>query len=192
MGQNGVCVGAYDVDRHKSIRLLDANGYNQSSTFPLDLFDVVKATYVEKPNITPPHTEDVMLKSYSTYQNSEEVVDLFIAEAQTVDGSLLECFDGKLFQPTSGALAVRANDLPDHSVCFWNPDKPLNINNFGDKYLYKINPFRTAAIKYVGIPEAVPHLASNQTLRLSLSRKWAYNGGEELCWLQLSGWYGEP
>jgi hypothetical protein len=186
MGQN-VCVGAYDVDRNRNIRLLDANGYGQPSTFPLNIGDVVTAQYRDRQNIDAPHTEDVLLQSYQPYANEQEVGNAFSANAPVIDGPITNCFGGKLFQPGHGAMAIPNNDVPDHSVCFWRTDRSLTLNNYG-KYVYR-NGFRNIQIQYVGFPESVQRIPSGTVVRLSLSRRWNVDDQEKLCWLQLSGWY---
>lgn len=187
MGPNSVCVGAYDVDLNRSIRLLDANGYNQPNTFGLNIGDVVTATYINKPAISSPHTEDVMLQSYIDCPEKENVYGLFKINAPVVSGSIFDCFGGKLFQPGNGALAIPNDDVPNHSVCFWRTNSPLVLNNFG-KYTYR-NGFRNILIQYVGFPDAIDRIETGSVVRLSLSRRWNVDGQEKLCWLQLSGWY---
>lgn len=189
MGQK-ICVGAYDVDRQRNIRLLDANGHGQSPSFPLGIGDVVTAQYRDKANIDAPHTEDVLLQSYQLYDNQREVCDAFSANAPVIGGPLTNCFEGKLFQPDQRAMAVPNNDVPDHSVCFWRTDKHLALNNYG-KYVYR-HGFHPVPIQYVGFPDAVQRIEAETVVRLSLSRRWNVIGKEKLCWLQLSGWYEEP
>lgn len=187
MGANGVCVGAYDVDIKRNIRLLDAAGQNQPNTFGLSIGDVVTATYINKPNISAPHTEDVMLQSYRNCPDRKNACDALLENAPVVNGPISNCFSGKLFQPGNGALAIPNNDVPDHSVCFWRTDKPLILNRFG-KYTYR-DGFRNVQIQYVGFPEAINRIEAESVVRLSLSRRWNIDGQEKLCWLQLSGWY---
>lgn len=186
MGQN-VCVGAYDVDRHRNIRLLNADGYGQPSTFPLNIGNVVTAQYRDRTNIEAPHTEDVLLQSYQPCADDQEVKNAFSENAPVIDGPLSNCFEGKLFQPGHGAMAIRNNDVPDHSVCFWRPDNNLTLNNYG-KYVYRIG-FRNIQIQYVGFPEPIQMIPAETIVRLSLSRRWNVEGQEKICWLQLSGWY---
>ncbi|WP_410171723.1 dual OB domain-containing protein [Cereibacter johrii] len=188
MGQY-ICVGAYDVDRHRNIRLLDRKGYGQPLNCPMKIGDVVTARYLDRANIEPPHTEDVLLQGYEPYANAQEVHNAFTQNASVVEGPLTDCFDGKLFQPGRGAMAIPNDDLPDHSVCFWRTDRQLTLNNFG-KYVYR-RGFNTIQIQYVGFPDAVQLIPVGTVVRLSLSRRWNMDGQEKLCWLQLSGWYGE-
>jgi hypothetical protein len=186
MGQR-ICVGAYDVDRRRSIRLLDQNGYGQAADFPLNIGDVVTARYRDRAQIEAPHTEDVLLQSHQPYANTDEVSRVFTENAPVVDGPLTNCFGGKLFQPGNGAMAVPNGDVPDHSVCFWKTDKPLSLNRYR-RYVYR-NGFRSIEVQYVGFPEPVQNIPAGTVVRLSLSRRWNVEGQEKLCWLQLSGWY---
>lgn len=186
MGQR-VCVGAYDIDRNRNIRLLDISGYGQLPNFPLNIGDTVVAQYRDRVNIEAPHTEDVLLQSYQPYDNEKEISGAFKEIAPVIDGPVTNCFGGKLFQPANGAMAIPNNDVPDHSVCFWRIDKDLALNNFG-KYIYR-NGFRNIQIQYVGFPETIQRIPSGTVVRLSLSRRWNIDGQEKLCWLQLSGWY---
>lgn len=187
MGESGVCVGAYDVDLRRNIRLLDANGNNQNISFALDVGDIVLASYSRKQNLTPPHTEDVKLYAYEAYSNEHEVRNIFLESAFVVGGAITNCFSGKLFQPSHGALASRNDDPPNHSVCFWRTDRSLKLNRFG-KYVYA-NGAERVQIKYVGFPDPIDCILPGTVVRLSLSRRWSIEGGEPLCWLQLSGWY---
>jgi hypothetical protein len=187
MGRDGVCVGAFDVDLGKSIRLLDSAGINQASQFSLDIGDVAVAHYLEKPNISAPHTEDVKLLSFEPCESQDLILALFAQKVRRVHGSIADCFDGKLYQPDHGALAMHNNNVSDHSVCFWKTDEDLTLNRYG-KYVYRYGS-RNIQIKYVGIPEAIDIIKAGSTVRLSLSRRWNVNGQEPVCWLQLSGWF---
>lgn len=187
MGESGVCVGAYDVDLRRNIRLLDSNGNNQNVSFRLDVGDIVLASYVNKADLTAPHTEDVKLYSYEQCENKAQVRDIFLSSAFVVHGEITNCFSGKLFQPSGGGLAAKNDDPPNHSVCFWRADRELKLNRFG-KYVY-VSDLKKVQIKYVGFPDPIDCIPAETVVRLSLSRRWSVEGGEPLCWLQLSGWY---
>lgn len=187
MGQQRICVGAYDLDRRANIRLLTASGENQTSAFPGHVGDAYVARYSKKA-ITPPHTEDVCLQQYEAVTNPSEVRRNFVQLVNVIDGPLNACFSGMLVSPAGSAMGIGRSAIPDHSVCLWRCDRPLELGSFR-KYQYRSgNLF--AQIKYVGIPDPIPRIAARTVLRLSLSRWWrAEEAFDEYCWLQLSGWY---
>lgn len=188
MSPGNICVGAFDVDNRRSVRLLNALGQSQSENFPLHVGNVVAATYANKIGIISPHTEDVLLQDHAPCNNEHEVKRLFKQLAPIVDGSLANCFGGRLFSPEGGAMAIRRENVSDHSVCFWRADRELTISRFGGKYDYRSGNIQTS-IKYVGFQDPINLIPAGSVLRLSLSRWWNMEGRERYCWLQLSGWY---
>lgn len=188
MSNGNICVGAFDVDNQRNIRLLDALGHPQSANFPLQIGNVAMVTYRNKVGAVAPHTEDVILQSHAPCPNEAGVRKIFSDAAPVVKGPITNCFDGKLCKPAGKALAISKDDTSNHSVCFWASDEALNLNGFG-KYDYRSGLFRTN-ISYVGIPDAIPVIPKGTVIRLSLSRWWSVPGSDEKhCWLQLSGWY---
>lgn len=187
MSGDSICVGAFDVDNRRNIRLLNALGHNHSANFPLQIGNVAVATYINRAGAVAPHTEDVLLQTHSPCISEKEVISLINQLANIIEGPITNCFGGRLFSPDGGAMAIRRNNLSDHSVCFWKANRELILNRFG-KYEYRAERVSTT-VKYVGFQEPLRLIPAGTVLRLSLSRWWNIDDREKYCWLQLSGWY---
>lgn len=190
MGGENVCVGAFDINNNRNIRLLTASGSNQPRSFPLNIGSTIKATYAEKSGTKPPHTEDVLLKGYEATAPGP-VLKAFQGLCKPITGPITNTFSGCLSKQGGNALSIGSDNVPDHSVCFWRADAPLTLDTSFDsvKYNYGFG-FNRVSIKFVGFQETIRTIPSGSIIRLSLARWWCPPGhNEERCYLQLSGWH---
>lgn len=198
MSQGHVCIGAFDVENNRNIRLLTAAGEHQPEACELDVGSVVRATYVKVTvGVIPPHTEDVKLKSYTAASQVQKVKDEFVAACPVVHGPITATFSGSLSREGSNSLSIRRENVPDHSVCFWKSDQIILLDSdyrerFGKvKYLYG-QRYDRVGLPYVGMQDPIPSVPAGTVVRLSLARWWKPNDAsydDKRCQKQLSGWY---
>lgn len=202
MANNKVCVGGIDIDKKNSIRLLDQNGYHESSVdCPYNIWDVWDLGYNPSNQRPLPHTEDVnvyyrMKKGVlkEDFQKAGSLVQLLHKlEIPVFKGSVLNAFDGKLKTTQYGTLYVNDQDVPNYSTCFWIPDRAVNRSVFHEKQRYNYNNGSQNwgyNISYVGLSEPIDIIPKDSLVRLSLAHWWSPDDSndEERCYLQLSGW----
>lgn len=108
------------------------------------------------------------------------------ARVDGIDG----VFDNHLVWIESGSGFIPVNnELPMYSTCFWQTDRDLTMFRSYEKTRYRYY-YREGnrCISYVGFQEAIEVIPANTLIRLSLTRKFNFNGNNGF-WLQLSGWY---
>ncbi len=140
-----------------------------------------------------------MLKMYKCrningkrFVEDEFSVDYLIARGIPIweaDADVL--FDGTIEWTNNGSGYINHNDVPNHSVGFWDPDRALNHNIYYNKHRYSYhNALGWKNITYVGFEEPVLTIPQGTLLRVCLARWWNTDGTtEDRCSLQLSGWY---
>lgn len=190
------CVGAINMENHKSIRLMNADGFNQPGDTSFEVGEVWEIDYSPRANIHPPHVEDVIVRRASYVSTIDDVVSYVLASGIPIwRGGLESLFDGNLRFTSSGGCYAQP-EAPKQSVGFWIADRSLIRNDFNDKIRFAYRPILSSytgqkAISYVGYQEPLAIIPSGTLLRVSLARPWSLQQNEELkCWLQLSGWYG--
>lgn len=198
MSAGHVCIGAFDVENKKNVRLLTSSGSQQPEEVPLDIGKVVTATYIStSPGIKAPHTEDVRLQSFSDHANAQEILKKFGEICPVIVGSIEDTFSGTLSRDGSNSYSVREENVPNHSVCFWRTDDRLVLDQgyqqrFGKiKYSYG-NGFARVGIPFVGFQDAINVIPTGTVARLSLARWWRPDNADypdKRCQLQLSGWF---
>lgn len=191
-----VCIGGFDLNNERSIRLLTSAGYQQPDTCELDVGQMIKATFTPARETTAPHTEDVRLVSYELLADDLEVAQ-FLGNFPVVSGSIANTFGGCLSREGSGSLSIRESAIPHHSVCFWKIDQPLFLDEgyrerYGKlKYTYGRYEHRVS-MPFVGFQEALGVIPRGTLVRLSLARWWKPSDAayaDRRCQLQISGWY---
>lgn len=196
MSPGKICIGGFDLDNNRNIRLLTSAGYQQPDTCELDVGQMIKATFTSARETTPPHTEDVRLMSYELLVDRVEVAQ-FLDNFPVVSGSMADTFDGCLSREGSGSLSIREGAIPQHSVCFWKTDQPLFLDEgyrdrYGKiKYTYGRYEHRVS-VPFVGFQEALGVIPRGTLVRLSLARWWKPSDAayaDRRCQLQISGWY---
>lgn len=193
MGHGNVCVGGYDTSNRRNVRLLTRNGDNQSGTCPYQIGEIWRMSYAPRPNVTPPHTEDVLVSSATHVQvlGQQQLGTYIRQHCVVVTGPSSVIFNGCVQFPQSGAAYVAKDHVPSHSVCFWQINNALQYTNAYDKHRYRYyDGMHTTYIPYVGSGVQVNILPTGSLVRVSLARWWMPPGqDEEHCYLQLSGWY---
>ena len=190
-----VCVGALAVNG-RFLRLLDEHGANPPVHTDYEVRQIWEIKCRKAYKLRPPHTEDVNVlhKEYlGTLDSSRHMLDVLEkCKAKIWQGSPDELFDGCLLwsEKGSGFLNETCN-LPQNSVGFWIPDKPMVKYLLYEKVRY-LYPGETGkrSLPYVGFASPVDTIPAGTLLRVSLARWWdKYGETEERCSLQLSGWY---
>lgn len=190
-----VCVGALAVNG-RFLRLLDEHGANPPVHTDYEVRQIWEIKCRKAYKLRPPHTEDVNVlhKEYlGTLDSNRSMLDVLEkCKAKIWQGSPEILFDGCLrwSEKGSGYLNESCN-LPQNSVGFWLPDKPLTKYNVYEKVRYRY-PCDTGkrSLPYVGFASPFDTIPAGTLLRVSLARWWDKNGEtEEKCSLQLSGWF---
>lgn len=203
MANNNVCVGGIDIGKKASVRLLNQNGYHESSNdCPYNIWDVWDLEYIPSNQRPAPHIEDVsVLNRVKKGILKEELkkTDNFVqllhnAKIPVFKGSVLNTFDGKLKTTQYGTLFINEQDVPNYSTCFWIPDKNVNRSDFHEKQRYNYNNGTRNwgyNISYVGLSDPIDVIPEGSLIRLSLAHWWSPvdSNDEERCYLQLSGWF---
>ena len=191
---NAACVGAL-ATKGRSLRLLNKNGDNQPTDTDFEVRHVWEIEFTEREYNRSPHIEDVLVISRNLKGTlKDELTMLQMVErfnAPIWRGSPDILFDGKLNWTNNGSRYINEeNGIPDNSVGFWIPDRPLKKREFyGTRYSYpNINGWRS--LPFVGFGNEIDIIPAGSLVRVSLARWWDRNGEtEERCSLQLSGWY---
>lgn len=191
---NGKCCIGGITDSGRHVRLLTLTGENQPENTDLNPRQVWEVEFAERPNMTPPHVEDVLVSSRNLKGHlKDEVTILELIKQRNIQiwrGSPDFLFDGKIQWTNGGSGFINSESIPEHSVGFWISDKDLLKKEFnGIRYIYS-NHNSWRSLKFVGFQTAVDKLPKGTLLRVSLARWWQQDENtEERCYLQLSGWY---
>jgi len=191
MALNKCCIGGITMDG-RNIRLRDKNGDNLLDETPLSLKEVWDIEFFDKPNITSPHIEDVIITSMKFKRMVKEnlkVIDIINKLKTTIwQGNIDNLFDNFLQWENGSGYINKEKGIPKMSVGFWISDKDLTKfeTKFGIRYSYN----EDRKLKYVGYENPVNIIPRNTLIRVSLAR-WFKRDiyTEERCYLQLSGWY---
>ncbi|MCA1745858.1 MAG: hypothetical protein LC643_09215, partial [Bacteroidales bacterium] len=203
------CVGGI-LKNGRFVRLLSKEGYNQDEDCEYEPGEFYEIEYENRPRCKAPHQEDICLSS-SRYLKSLSRNGLItcinqLGKDHFWEGSTDEMFDGKLNWTHNGSGYIDEDDIPESSVGFWIPDKPLTQKEYKGKIQYAYPPIRESVrgivisakpgwrnISYVGFQDAVDLIPAGTLCRVSLARWWKHDDAdeelEERCYLQLSGWY---
>lgn len=208
---NAVCVGGV-LANGRFVRLLDANGNNQSENTTLKVGEVYTIRFFERREKKPPHVEDILVVDMDykfTFSPISRMVEYLKNKLRVKiwEGSTELLFDGKLKWTKTGCGYISENgEIPDNSVGFWIPDKPLSKWVCGKKvrYNYPLNLknvyegffsprlLEPRNFPFVGFQKPINIIPAGTLVRVSLARWWKKpeTQGERRCYLQLSGWYG--
>lgn len=202
MANNKVCIGGIDINKKTSVRLLNQNGYHESTDeCPYDIWDVWDLDYIPSHQRPAPHIEDVnvfmRVKKGVLKKDLQKPVTfaqlLRSTKTPVFQGSVLNSFDGKLKMTQYDTLFINEQDVPNYSTCFWIPDKIVYRSEFHGKQRYNYdNGTRSWGynISYVGLLNPIDVIPVGSLIRLSLAHWWSPDDSddEERCYLQLSGW----
>lgn len=199
MAQQRVCVGGVDVEKHHSIRLMNENGYHETSDeCPYHIFDVWDLNYNTASSRPLPHSlEDVSVfqrKKLGVLKKDINVIDLLKkSEINVYNGNINNVFNGCLKSTNNGSLFISEPDVPNHSTCFWICDKDIERRDHEGKirFNYKDGIHKWGYnIPFVGLEDnPLDVIPQSSLIRLSLSHWWSPDDTEERCYLQLSGYF---
>jgi hypothetical protein len=198
MSNGRICVGAIDLNRSISLRLLDADGFFElQGACPYRLrefWDIEYTHYRQRP---APHSEDVKVvrrTKKGELKREFSVLDILKRlNFKIYTGSLRNTFDNKLSCADSSALYMLNDNVTQYSTCFWINDRAMIRTDYKDKVRYNYNDESRRGgynLSYVGL-EAVPEqiIPPNTLIRLSLAGWWMpQDSRSERCYLQMSGW----
>lgn len=189
------CIGAYDMDNHKNIRLLTFEGDNQPQNTSFKIGQIWNIDYVQRSNIIRPHIEDVLIQKCIFIENIIDINDYLRRTVPIWMGAPSNIFNGKVNFPigASGFIEQKDSDL-NQSVGFWIPDKSLDLTILEDKKHYLYFGEQVYSFPFVGAMDKVETIPSGTLLRVSLARWWSpdVNKFPKRCYCQLSGWYDSP
>lgn len=189
------CIGGIVKESGQFVRLLDSNGNNQPVNSDFKIGQIWEIDFAVRVNTTPPHIEDVLVKS-KTYTN--RIVTNLISwitsnfKDKLWQGSPDSLFNSQIDFTPSGSGYISINkSIPNSSVGFWISDKDLTRRDFSNKVRYSYPSTSWRNITYVGKEEPIDIIPAGTLMRVSLARWWSPNDSdaEERCYLQLSGWY---
>ncbi|MDR1895207.1 MAG: hypothetical protein LBR10_00260 [Prevotellaceae bacterium] len=194
-----VCVGGIDMEKSLSVRLLDRNGYHETtSDCPYNIREVWEVEYISSPRPLP-HSEDINVRSRKKtdiLKQDISILDILRkCNFNVYTGSIRNVFEGKLKCTGSGSFYISEESVPQNSTCFWICDKNIARQDYRSKIKYNYNDGSRSwgyKISYVGLDENPAQIIQQGTLvRLSLAHWWSPDDSEdeERCYLQLSGWY---
>lgn len=183
-----VCVGGWDMDLHRPVRLLRADGRHHMPEDGFEVGQVWEMKLQPVMNPIPPHVEDHRIIHRRFVRETEDVAENVRAYMQPKQVALREMFDGALNLEGRRAF-VDERCVPGHSTDFWIADRDLEFDE--DRVTYQ-EGWRTISIKYTGAEERPSGtIPKGSLVRLSLARWFRQENlwQGERCYLQVSGWW---
>ena len=184
------CIGGLAANGD-SVRLLTETGGNHDADSPLQIGQIWDVQYQPRPNVTPPHIEDVLVSAQKLLMRCSDLRALLLKRIEPWEGSIYQLFDKLVrFTGNNNGYVSKECGVPDYSTGFWIPDCDLNLRNDRKHYDYSHGLY-SGGLSYVGEPKPEKVLAAGTLIRVSLARWWKPSDSdiEERCYLQLSGWY---
>lgn len=184
----GVCVGAYDADNDRMLRLLDNNAGRLDGESPYVIGETYSMTYATRHNLAVPHIEDVAVYeakrsgSLSSSQVRELASDLSSGQLR-----ISELFQGRLQK--NGSWYATQDNPPEFSVQIVKTRIPLIKDG---QHFKEFGLGASGRVKYVGstpiarLPAFIPQGAP---IRYSLARFWDKGDGIPRAYFQLSTVY---
>ena len=188
MGQSR-CIGALERETLRSIRLCPREGEHAWPDFtPFRIGDVWDLSYHDATLIEAPHFEDVIIDRVPRERTGPQTgLGTFIGtHVGAWMGGPKDLFGGALRFTSAGKGYLPPNGGLEQSVGFWRPDVELVHDD--RRYVFQSDG-SMATISYVGEDVASEVIPAGALVRVSLSRPFAPDGGQPVCWLQVSGWY---
>lgn len=189
MGGDHVCIGGHDLDHDfRSVRLLDADGWNWSSKAPFNPGEVWSIRYSEKAT-EPPHVEDVLVRTQRRHTRVADLASLVLSHVQPWEGNPEALFDGTVRSTYSGiALIPASGALPRCSTGYWLPADPLMYYIERDKPRFRYSS-RGAINRFtwVGVQDPPDRIEAGSLVRVSLSRLFSRSRVTPGYYVQISG-----
>ena len=125
--RSGACVSGLTRDTNRSIRLLTPDGSNQPANAPFEVGQVWEIEFQPRPEIIPPHVEDVLVTQQRCIGQSSKLRNILIQRVRPWQDGPEHLFDGKLTIENTSYIS-RAGGLPNQSTGYWLPSNPLSLN----------------------------------------------------------------
>lgn len=189
---NGLCIGGFDCDMHKNVRLIPAGRTSHPKDTPYEVGQAWEMDFYAAPALTPPHVEDVIVTRDQYISRVPDIGSVLLQQAQIWRGAPTELFDGLLSFRNGKGYIHKLRGISRGSTGFWIADKPLKRVYDKNKVYYSYGQTTLGAylLPYVGCAESVTYIPTGALIRVSLARWWTPEGMyEPRCYLQLSGWY---
>src|SRR5579885_1313331 len=167
-----LCVGALSADGAESLRLLQANGWNQPADTPYDVGEIWDIEGRRKPDCVPPHVEDFLVTQRHQIGREPRLAQFLSARVRPWRGGPEGLFDGLIrFTGSRSGYISRQNKLPSCSTGFWLADRPLFRIQDGDRASYHYTrEALVCRVTYVGTAPAPATIAAGTLVRVSLAR----------------------
>lgn len=183
------CIGGL-LENGTSVRLINPSG-QWTAAAPFQIGQVYEINSAAVSPLTHPHTEDILVQSYSLIGSEPDIKSKIISLVNPSAGSIANIFDGSLrFTGSNNGYIAQAGGVPSHSTAFWIPNQALTLRDDGRHYDYK-RFFQRRGMAYVGEQQTIAEIPAGTLVRVSLARWWKPEelDIEERCYLQLSGWF---
>jgi hypothetical protein len=192
--KSAFCIGGFEIETGKNVRLLNSNGENQPLDTDYKIGQIWEIKYSQRNDIVKPHIEDIIIETKNLVKVQENLKDFLMTKADIWIGSPENIFNDKVkFYIGKSGYVSNKYGLPDSSVGFWISDKDLELTIFDDqKHFYYFGDFNEVCVfPYVGTQALVDKIPKGSIIRVSLARWWRPNPQieEKRCYCQLSGWF---
>jgi hypothetical protein len=185
------CIGGW-TEENQSVRLLLPGANCHPLSTRLNVGDIWDLELQRRPDVEPPHVEDVIITNQRQLGRVSSLRDTLLARVPRWEGSPAELYDRLLGWTSSGSGYVsRDRGIPALSTGFWIPDRDLSLEEDGKAYYHYPVRYGQRRLSYVGTEKAIDPIPAGTLVRVSLARWWAPDDSEmePRCYLQLSGWY---
>jgi hypothetical protein len=191
MMKGAYCVGGYDMENKKNIRLLMSNESNQPLDTKFEIGQIWNIDYVSRSKIIYPHSEDVLIQDATFYSNIHNIADFLKENVNIWRGSPDVIFDNKIFFQVGKSGVLDSDKSLNYSVGFWIADKDLELSILDNQKHYIYFDCQPYFFPYVGLKDRIERIPKGTVLRVSLTRWWSPNKDifAQKCYCQLSGWY---
>lgn len=183
------CIGGIEITTNRFVRLMTTIGTYQPLNTPYQIGQIWKLDYIYNPSV-PPHLEDVRIyRNHGHIGNIPNLAKYIAQNCLVWQGDFNVLFGGLLSWTNGSGYLNNPMNLPKNSVGFWISDQDLHWDGV-QYYIYQRPLFRiNKRLKYKGVVPPIPIIRAGTIIRVSLAKWWDGQGGENRCYLQLSGWY---
>ena len=192
---DGICLGGFDVDRKRSLRLTPPDRFSHPLDTPHELGDLWEMDLKALPPsmLNAPHKEDIEALNRRCVQKAtpDKVKAFIVSNMDAPQVQPKDLFDGRLQINRNGKACITPErGIPLYSTGHWRFDKALSRQvdggRFGKRRTRYVLGDGSLDVPFVGFQEAPQVIPAGAVLRFSLTRWFNDNPG---FWLQLSGWW---
>lgn len=190
---SGKCIGGILLENNRSVRLVRPDETYWPDNCGIEVGEVWDLNFHNRPNITAPFTEDVIVNSKQLLRRVDNVQQYLLTNQQNLrhifwSGDVNSLYEGRVqFQSSNNRAYVGVNNPSSMSTGFWIPSSDLILQADNKHYAcgWQI-------VVYVGTTAPLPRINAGTLCRVSLARPIIPHPdfqGPERCYVQLSGWY---